>query len=113
MATGIVTQYISFLSEFFSLSNMAVTSPGGTAKMEEPSFLPPGTNSLLTSFYLVRILQDIAECVNDIGATEISSEAGAGLKELLDATRGRFEDVLAYTWLRGHFLPPLLIIKSY
>ena len=102
MATDIVKLYISLLSEFFSLSDMAVaTSPGGNTTMVEPSFLPPGTNSLSTSFYLARILQEITECINDIGATEMSTEAGAGLKELLDAARGRFEDALGYTWLRG------------
>ena len=104
MATDIITLYISLLSEFFSLSDIAVTSPGGTTTEVEPSFLPPGTNSLSTSFYLARVLQEIVDCVNDIGATEMSTEAGAGLKELLDATRGRFEDSLAYTWLRGQSL---------
>lgn len=105
MATEVVKLYISLLSEFFSLSDMAVvSSPGGSVTMAEASFLPPGTNSLSASFYLSRILQEITECVNDIGATEMSSEAGVGLKELLDATRSKFEDALGFTWLRGQFL---------
>jgi exocyst complex component 2 len=110
MATDIVHLYISLFSEFFSLSDMSVSpSPGGSATVPEPSFLPPGSNSLVTSFYLTRILQEISECVNDIGATEMSSEAGAGLKELLDATRGRFEDALSYAWLRGRSLPMITV----
>jgi exocyst complex component 2 len=110
MATDIVKLYVSLLSEFFTLSDMAViTSPGGGSAAVEPPFLPPGTNSLTTSFYLARILQEITECINDVGATEMSSEAGAGLKELLETSRWKFEDALGYTWLRGIVLPSLIM----
>jgi exocyst complex component 2 len=99
MATDIVKTYISVLSEFFGLSDMAVAK----TEASEPKFLPLGTSSLITSYYLLKILQEINECINDLGATEISSEASAGLKELMDSVRWKFEDVLAFTWVQGNF----------
>ncbi|KAF8512663.1 exocyst complex component Sec5-domain-containing protein [Hysterangium stoloniferum] len=109
MATDIVKTYIALLSEFFSFSDMAVMAPAsGDSKGAEPKFIPPGTNSLTSGFYLSRILQEISECINDVGAAEVSSEAGAGLRELLDSARWKFIDVLGHTWMRDarlfHFL---------
>lgn len=99
MATDIVKTYISLLSEFFDLSDMAVANK----EVSEPKFIPSGTNSLTTNYYLLKILQEINECIGDLGASDISSEAGAGLKELIDSVRWKFEDVLAFTWIRGMF----------
>ena len=95
----IIATYISLLSQFFSLSDIAVAS--NEAGMTEPKFIPPGTNSLSTSLYLSRILQEITECINDLSASDISNDAATSLKEFMDSARWKFEDVLGYTWIRG------------
>lgn len=55
------------------------------------------------SHYLMKILGDIQETVNELNAMEISNEAALGLKSLLESARWRFEDVLVAAWLRGSF----------
>lgn len=65
--------------------------------------LPKNSSSLSTAHYLMKILGDIQETVNDLNAMDISSEAGMGLKNLLETARWRFEDILVGTWLRGLF----------
>jgi len=87
------------------------TSAGGGQPAAEPRFLPPGTNSITTSHYLARILQEMTKCVNDVGGTEMSSEAGAGLKKLLETARWKFEDVLGFTWLRGNVTPLAVAVR--
>ncbi|KAJ7775533.1 exocyst complex component sec5 [Mycena metata] len=99
MATDIVKLYISLLSQFFRLSDMAVmTSPGGSNS--PPPSLPTNSNSLCTSYHLLKILGEVQETVTELNEMEISSEAASGLKGLLETTTWRFEDVLAASWLR-------------
>ncbi|TFY51780.1 hypothetical protein EVG20_g10840, partial [Dentipellis fragilis] len=69
---------------------------GGTT----PPLLPVHSNVLTTAHYLMRVLGEVQECVNDVGAMEISGETGASLKGLLESARWRFEDVLVQAWLR-------------
>lgn len=57
------------------------------------------------SHYLMKILGDIQETVNELNAMEISNESALGLKSLLESARWRFEDVLVGAWLRGSTTP--------
>ena len=109
MALDIVKLYIALVSEFFSLSDPAVRSSPKAKQLADPitgtsaNFVPFGTTSLTASHYLAKIVGEIAECVNDVTAMEISSEANFGLNNLLVSARWKFEDVLCDLWLRGMF----------
>ncbi|KAF7349307.1 Exocyst complex component SEC5 [Mycena sanguinolenta] len=96
MALDIIKLYISLISQFFKLSDMAVTSPGGST----PPELPTNSNSLCTAHYLMKILGEIQETVNELNAMEISNETASGLKSLLESAKWRFEDLLITSWLR-------------
>lgn len=54
-----------------------------------------------TAYYLLKMLNDIQETVNELNLMEISNEASASLKNLLESVKWRFEDVLVVAWLRG------------
>ncbi|KAJ3813086.1 exocyst complex component sec5 [Lentinula aff. lateritia] len=102
MALDIVKLYISFLSQFFNLSDMAVTSSPGIPSSSDATstLLPSNSNSLSTAHYLLKIFGEIQDCVNELSAMEISGDVSASLKGLLDSTKWRFEDVLIAAWLR-------------
>ncbi|KAF8273712.1 exocyst complex component Sec5-domain-containing protein [Lactarius quietus] len=97
MALDIVRLYVSLLSEFFVFSDMAVTTPS----LMESSFAPllPGdSNTLTTAHYLMKILTEIQDNVNEINSMEISNELN--LDDLLENAKWGFEDVLTHTWVR-------------
>ncbi|KAJ4468807.1 exocyst complex component sec5 [Lentinula aciculospora] len=102
MALDVIKLYISFLSQFFNLSDMAVMSSPSVSSSNDsnPTMLPSNSNSLSTAHYLLKILGEIQDCVNELNAMEISGEVSASLKGLLDSTKWRFEDVLIAAWLR-------------
>ena len=100
MALDVVKLYISLISEFFVLSDMAVMS---SSKTKDPPLLPANSHSMSTAYYLLKILNDIQETVNELNVMEISKEASTGLKSLLESAKWRFEDVLITAWLRGDF----------
>ncbi|CAK5272889.1 unnamed protein product [Mycena citricolor] len=98
MALDIIKLYISLLSQFFTLSDMAVMmSPNGSTK--SPT-LPSNSNSLCTAHYLTKILGEIQDTVNEINGMEIASDSESGLKSLLETAKWRFEDLLISAWLR-------------
>ncbi|KAJ7039787.1 exocyst complex component sec5 [Mycena alexandri] len=99
MALDIIKLYISLISQFFKLSDMAVmTSPGGSNST--PPSLPTNSNSLCTSYYLMKVLGEVQETVNELNAMDISNEAASGLRSLLETAKWRFEDLLITSWLR-------------
>ncbi|KAK0192271.1 exocyst complex component sec5 [Armillaria mellea] len=100
MALDIIKLYISLISEFFTLSDMAVmSSPGGTNNALPPH-LPANSSSMSTAHYLMKVLGEIQDTVNEVNAMEISAEATASLKSFLETARWRFEDILVNTWTR-------------
>lgn len=104
MAFDIIKLYISILSEFFLLSDKAVTSPA-SASAKPPPLFPLDSNVLTTAHYLMKVLGEIQENVNEVNLMEINTgsnnEVGAILKELVESVRWKFEDVLITAWLRG------------
>ncbi|KAF7323903.1 Exocyst complex component SEC5 [Mycena kentingensis (nom. inval.)] len=98
MALDIVKLYISLVSQFFQLSDMAVKSP--TTEPTSSAMLPNNSNSLCTAHYLMKILGEVQETVNELNAMEISNDVSAGLKSLLESAKWRFEDLLITGWLR-------------
>lgn len=105
MALEIVKLYISLLSEFFVLSDMAVMR--SAESVTTPPLLPSDSNVLTTAHYLMRLLSEIVETTGELTNMDISGEAAAGLRSLLESTRWKFEDVLVHAWARGQ-LPTLL-----
>ena len=104
MANEIAGSYIAALSEFFALSDPAAAvkaPPKDGADILLPSFLPPGTNSLTTCHYMLKILGEITDCVNDITGLDLGSEATAMAKDFMEAVRWKFEETVCVTWLRG------------
>ncbi|OCB87790.1 hypothetical protein A7U60_g5113 [Sanghuangporus baumii] len=109
MASDVIRLYISLISQFFTLSDMAVTSPkadsaGGGALIPFPSFVPQRAHSVTTAYYLTKVLAEIQDCVNEIVAMNISSDVNSGMKELLESARWRFEGALTSVWLRDSSL---------
>ncbi|KAI0284606.1 exocyst complex component Sec5-domain-containing protein [Russula aff. rugulosa BPL654] len=98
MAHDIIKLYVSLLSEFFVFSDMAVTTPPGDGS--STPFLPEDSNSLTTAHYLMKILTEIQDNVNEINSMEISGEMSSSLKGLLDSAKWGFEDVLTHAWVR-------------
>ena len=101
MAHEIIKLYVSLLSEFFVFSDMAVTTPLGDRS--STPFLPEDSNSLTTAHYLMKILTEIQDNVNEINSLEISGEMSSSLKGLLESAKWGFEDVLTHGWVRGMF----------
>ena len=101
MALDIIKLYVSLLSEFFVFSDMAVMTPpteGGSVPL-----LPDNSNSLTTAHYLMKILTEIQDNVNEINSMEISGDMSSSLKGLLESAKWGFEDVLTHAWVRGMF----------
>ncbi|KAG6848630.1 hypothetical protein H0H93_015368 [Arthromyces matolae] len=98
MALDVVKLYIALISEFFTLSDMAVTSPSLSGP--SPSSLPEESHSLSTAYYLMKILGELQETVNDVNALEISPESSSLLKGFLESAKWRFVDILVGAWLR-------------
>ncbi|KAG6888464.1 hypothetical protein C0992_008432 [Termitomyces sp. T32_za158] len=102
MALDVVKYYISLISGFFTLSDMAVMSHNLNNPL--PSNLPQDSHSLSTAHYLMKVLGELQETVNDLDGLEISSEVPSLLKNFLDSAKWRFLDVLVGAWLRGIIL---------
>ncbi len=103
MAHDIIKLYVSLLSEFFVFSDMAVMTPPGDGSSAQS--LPDDSNSLTTVHYLMKILTEIQDNVNEINSMEISGEMSSSLRGLLDSAKWGFEDVLTHAWVRGMFGP--------
>lgn len=80
---------------------MAVMTPQGEGS--SAPFLPEDSNSLTTAHYLMKILTEIQDNVNEINSMEISGEMSSSLKGLLESAKWGFEDVLTHAWVRGMF----------
>jgi exocyst complex component 2 len=101
MALDIVKLYITLLSEFFKLSDVTVMVSQGPNSSVSPSHIPSHSNSFVTAHFLMKILGEVQDSVNEVNGMEISGEAASGLRSLLESTRWRFEDILNHAWLRG------------
>ncbi|KAF5390101.1 hypothetical protein D9757_003841 [Collybiopsis confluens] len=102
MALDIIKLYISLMSQFFNLSDMAVMSSPSAAQSAHsaPTMLPHNSTSPSTAYYLLKILGEIQESVNELNGMDISTEVTTSLKGLLDSVKWRFMDVLVAAWLR-------------
>lgn len=99
MASDIIRTYLSTMSQFFTLSDIALVSrskSNGTI----PGFVPAGTTVLAACHYSEKILDDVADCVLELTAIDVGKEASQGAKGMLDSLRWRLEEVISTTWAR-------------
>lgn len=101
MAFDIVKNYISLLSQFFNLSDMAVTSPTTNLPGPDSPFLPENSHSLSTAQYLMKILGEVQEGINEIKSLNMHNEIGQALKGFQESVNWRYVDILINAWQRG------------
>ncbi|KAL0958155.1 hypothetical protein HGRIS_000321 [Hohenbuehelia grisea] len=103
LALDIIKLYISLISAFFTLSDMAVASSPSlarTASTASPLVPTAQSCSLITAHWLMKILGEIQDSVQELTGLDIAPEAGSGLASLLESAKWRFEDLLLTAWLR-------------
>ncbi|KAG2066032.1 hypothetical protein BDR04DRAFT_1082425 [Suillus decipiens] len=94
MALDIIKLYINLISEFFILSDVLSNS----STSNSPEHFPSHSNSLTTAHWLIKTLNEVQDCVTEIGALELGE--GGLVKGLMESARWRFDDVLVRSWLR-------------
>jgi exocyst complex component 2 len=115
MAFDIVKLYISLISQLFVLSDMVVmaSSEKNGAKHNSTLRFPTNAHSLSTAYHLQRIFSEVQECVTDMIALNISSEAKSGVQSLMDSLKWRFTDTLARAWIRGKIPEDQFILHTH
>ena len=101
MALEVVKLYISLLSTFFTLSDPSIPSKGGE---EVPAFVPPGTTVLAACHFSEKLVDDVNEGIAELMGVDIGSEAGNGVRNMLDSLKWRMQEVISALWARGEFL---------
>lgn len=104
MTRDIIDQYVSLLSDYFSLDQKQLEMQkvkDGSERCIMPSFVPVNANSVYTSEYLTLIIGDLATCVNDINNINLAGEAFSGLTNLMEKARSKFIDIVCKCWERG------------
>ncbi|KAH8830005.1 exocyst complex component sec5 [Flagelloscypha sp. PMI_526] len=100
MALDIVKLYISLISEFFNLSDMSVASSSSSKSTTPAPFLPTNSHAISTSHFLLKILGEIQEQVNEVNGMEISAEAAVEMRNFLDSAKWRFVELVVHSWQR-------------
>ncbi|KAK4688269.1 exocyst complex component 2, partial [Tremellales sp. Uapishka_1] len=105
MTLEIIKLYTSLLSQFFTLSDVALAESSLSAAKKDqdpptPPFVPAGTTVLTACYYGERLVDEIIECTNELASVEISSEAGSSLKAMVESLRWRFGEVVVSVWIR-------------
>ena len=107
MALDIVKLYISFIADFFRLSDVEITSPTGPEN--HPSFLPKASNSITMAHFLIKVLGEVQDTISEVSALEISSEVSTNIKSFLESVRRGFQETLIQAWKRGRV--PLFLLS--
>jgi exocyst complex component 2 len=116
MTLDIITLYITLISQFFTLSS-STHSPSVPLHPSEdqdpiiplPPFVPVDSNTATMGLWLVKTLNELTECVTEMGTLELPEEASGGLKEMVASTRWRFEEAVCAAWVRGTLHPTLFM----
>jgi exocyst complex component 2 len=98
MALEVIKLYISLLSTFFTLSDPSIPSK---AIEDVPSFVPPGTTVLAACHFAEKLVEDVNEGIGELMGVDIGSEAGNGLRNMLDSLKWRMQEVISALWARG------------
>lgn len=115
MTVEILKLYISLISQFFTLSDVAIaSSPNNPTSQDCPEFVPAHSNSITTSHFTSRILTDIVDTCTElegIGGVTSGEKPGSqndarnALKGLIESCRWRFEEAICSTWSQGELMP--------
>ncbi|KAK8850389.1 hypothetical protein IAR55_004307 [Kwoniella newhampshirensis] len=103
MAFEILRLYNTSLSQFFTLSDVAIAEAAIRKEGEDlpmPPFVPAGTSVITASYFGEKLVDEVAECAGELLGMDVGGDAGNGLKSLLDSLRWRFEEVISVTWAR-------------
>ncbi|PFH47085.1 hypothetical protein AMATHDRAFT_68442 [Amanita thiersii Skay4041] len=100
MALEVVKLFISLVSEFFNLSDVAVMASPSANSSGPPPHIPTKSTALSTAYYLQKILTELQDCVNDVNALDVSNDVTSSLRSLMDSVKWRFNDILIHHWLR-------------
>jgi exocyst complex component 2 len=100
MALEVIKLYISLLSTFFTLSDPSIPSK---ANEEVTAFVPPGTTVLAACHFAEKLVEDVNEGIGELMGVDIGSEAGNGLRNMLDSLKWRMQEVISALWARGMF----------
>ena len=105
MALEVVKLYISLLSTFFTLSDISISESSRSKSQGEdmpvPSFVPPGTTVLSACHFGEKLVEDVNEGIGELMGVDIGSEAGNGLRNMLDSLKWRLQEVVTALWARG------------
>ena len=111
MTIEIIKLYISLISQFLTLSDVAIaSSPNNPIAVDPPEFVPAVSNSITTCHFVSRILTEIVETVADLDGIGTSTESDKSgnqsetknlLKGLVESCRWRFEEAICSTWSKG------------
>ncbi|KAK1922962.1 exocyst complex component Sec5-domain-containing protein [Papiliotrema laurentii] len=103
MVLEITRMYTTTLSQFFTLSDLAIAESTPRKEGEElpiPPFTPEGTTVICACHYAEKIIEEVDDFAADVMSVDIGSEAIASLRGMLDSLRWRLEEVIASTWAR-------------
>lgn len=108
MASDIVKQYIVTLSQFFTLSDIALVATPSSASPNMgtvvPGFVPAGTTVLAAVYFAERMANELSECATELMAIDVGKETTQSTKGMLDSLRWRMLEVVGATWARGEVL---------
>jgi exocyst complex component 2 len=106
MCLEIVKLYTSYLSQFFTLSDVALAESSPRREGSDPPvppFVPEGSSVLTACFFAERLVEEVAECVGELMSVDLGPEAGNSLKAMTDSMRWRMGEAIAATWTRGEY----------
>jgi exocyst complex component 2 len=103
MALEVIKLYISLLSTFFTLSDVSISSSTRNQGEDSPipSFVPPETTVLSACHFGEKLVDDVNEGIGELMSVDIGSEAGNGLRNMLDSLKWRLQEVVTVLWARG------------
>ncbi|EIW69869.1 hypothetical protein TREMEDRAFT_29687 [Tremella mesenterica DSM 1558] len=103
MASEIIKLYTSLLSQFFTLSDVAVAESNrkkSDINPPIPSFVPLSTSVITACFFGEKLVEEVAECTGELAAVDVGSESSNALRGMLDSLRWRMLEVISSTWTR-------------
>jgi exocyst complex component 2 len=106
MALELIKTYTTSLSQFFTLSDLAIAEAQSPVRADNqdppiPPFVPAGTTVISGCYWCEKIVDEVSECVGEVLSVDVGPEAGAGVKGMLDSLRWRFGEVVGTLWAKG------------
>lgn len=103
MPRDILDLFASLLSKYFTVDAgqpPVPATPAGGDDVAMPSFVPANANAITTSYFIIKIVQDLTECVGEVNVLQLGTESMSSLTKLMDKMRWRAVEALCATWAR-------------